>query len=96
MIPSLSAQEPSTLHRGPRQIPTHSVSSWRPEARSAVDQSLDVLGVSGSLHLDLRGGAVDLVEALDARTRIRISHQRQRWAPRSIFESTRWPKLAAP
>jgi hypothetical protein len=31
-----------------------------PQAGSAVDESLEVLGVPGSLHLDLRGGALDL------------------------------------
>jgi hypothetical protein len=31
-----------------------------PQAGSAVDESLEVLGVPGSLHLDLPGGALDL------------------------------------
>jgi hypothetical protein len=34
------------------------------EAGSAVDESLEVLGVPVSLHLDLRGGAVDLAKVV--------------------------------
>src|SRR4030095_8221795 len=35
-----------------------------PALASAVDQSLEVLGVAGSLHLDLGGSALDLGEVV--------------------------------
>jgi len=38
--------------------------SSKPEVGSAVDQSLEVLGVAGSLDLDPVGGALDLAEVV--------------------------------